>query len=80
MGDFLKIGGHVSGMGYDGSSETWLTLELPFKTPILLQSEYEDIAEIYINDNLSGLTNFSCVARGYVEYKIDSDIGMKNVY
>lgn len=80
LGQFLQLGGRIGDIGYDGVSETWMTLILPFNKPILLQHEYEDVAELNINDNLSGLTSLSCTARGYIEYKIEDATRSISVY
>lgn len=80
IGDFINQGGKVEEYIYDGSSETFISLSLTFDYPILLQSEYQDHADISVNDDLSSLTYFKATARGGQENKIDTGMAEINVY
>ena len=62
--DFMLYGGSIDVIGYNGT-ETWLKLKITFPTPILLKSENSDYMSLSITEDLSGLTKFTCLARGY---------------
>lgn len=52
---------YISSSGYDGNY-TWIKIDMNFKQPFLLKSEYEDFISFTLSDDLSALQYFRVVA------------------
>lgn len=66
------LGGHISAGAEVGeiwcdATNTFLTLRVKFPDPLILTGESNDILTITINDDMSGLLQFTAAARGSIE-------------
>lgn len=61
--DFLTIPGVQIDSGGDGTN-TWLTIDVPFVFPLVLNSTRSDKIEVTLSDDLSGLLLFRTISRG----------------
>jgi len=66
LGDFLAVGIELFGVSGDATN-TGFSLSLKFPEPVVLEGSSGDFISLTINDNLSGLTRFTAVARGALE-------------
>ena len=67
LGDFLEVGSDLINAS-GNATNTGFTLLLKFPEPIILEgNKSENFLSFIINDNLSGLTRFTAVARGAIE-------------
>jgi len=69
LGGFLSVGGVISDTISDGTN-TMLSFDITFPQPISLEglgTESDNYISITINDDLTGLTQFTAFARGSVE-------------
>jgi len=67
LGDFLATGANINNAISFGTT-AMITLLLEFPEPIILEGgESENFLSFIINDNLSGLVQFTAVARGAIE-------------
>ena len=51
----------ITSQGYDGNN-TWIKVDVTFRYPFILKSEYNDYISFNVSDNLSGLNYFRAVA------------------
>jgi len=64
--DHLASGAEISDVISDGTRTT-LIMKAKFKRELILTGDPDDTITIQINDNMSGLTRFTCSARGGLE-------------
>jgi hypothetical protein len=66
LGDFLATGANIANHISDGTN-TFITMVIEFPEPIILNGTNDDFLSYTINDNLSGLLQFTAAARGALE-------------
>ncbi len=67
VGSFLSFGGTLSNSISDGTN-TYINLRVAFdKAPLILDGRREDSLSLTVNDDLSGLLEFTAIARGGLE-------------
>lgn len=66
LGDFLSSGSNIVNAISDGTN-TFITLQVTFPEAVILDGNAGDFLSFTINDNLSGLLQFTAVARGSIE-------------
>lgn len=66
LGDFLNTGLNLINAIGDGTN-TFITLSVAFPEPIILNGNSNSFLSFTINDNLSGLLQFTAIARGAIE-------------
>lgn len=66
IGDFLSTGSNLINHISDGTN-TFITLLIEFPEPIVLDGSTEDALTFTINDDLSGLLQFTAAARGSIQ-------------
>jgi len=66
LGDFLSTGSNIVNSISDGAN-TFITLLIEFPEPIVLEGGEDSFLSFTINDNLSGLLQFTAAARGALE-------------
>ena len=67
IGDWLAAGVSIIDSISDGTN-TMVTLEVPFKEPIIIEGNGEDNSlSLTISDDLSGLISFTAIAIGATE-------------
>lgn len=66
LGDFLATGSNIVNHISDGTN-TFITILIEFPEPIVLEGGEEDFLSFTINDDLSGLLQFTAAARGAIE-------------
>lgn len=66
LGNFLSTGSDLVNHISDGTN-TFITLLIVFPQPIVLDGSKEDFLSFTINDNLSGLLQFTAAARGAIK-------------
>ena len=70
LSDFLSLpGSEISASGSDGSTNSWMIVEIEFVAPLLLKAENNDQLVITINDDLSGLNKFRISAGCWEEIR-----------
>ncbi len=66
LGDFLATGSNIVNAISDGTN-TFITLLIEFPKPIILNGNKDDFLSFTVNDDLSGLLQFTAAARGALE-------------
>ena len=66
LGDFLSSGSNIINAISDGIN-TCIILQIDFPEPIILEGGADSFLSFTINDDLSGLLNFTALARGGLE-------------
>ena len=66
LGDFLSTGSDIVNHVSDGTN-TFITLLIKFPKPIILDGDKDDFLSFTVNDNLSGLLQFTAATRGALE-------------
>jgi hypothetical protein len=66
LGDFLTAGGEIETAISDGTN-TMITVNIKFPEPIVMNGNPNSYISITINDDLSGLLQFTASARGAIE-------------
>ena len=66
LGDQISAGA-IIGELFTDNANTFITLRIIFPDPLILTGNSDDILTITINDDMSGLLQFTAVARGSVE-------------
>jgi len=66
LGDFLATGSNIVNHVSDGTN-SFITLLVVFPEPIVLEGGTDDFLSFTVNDNLSGLLQFTAAARGALE-------------
>lgn len=67
LGDHMAAGAKADQPWSDSDNKTHVILRAEFEDPLVITGDPNDMLTIQINDNLSGLTKFTCSARGSLE-------------